>query len=142
MSLCNNAETKDGPRAQIRPRNNDNKNDTDQAEESAALRSPCGSELDVLGTHSRGAHWALTRPLPQVLDAPALQDDFYLNVVDWSAQNILAVGLGMCVYLWSACTSKVSAHARTHAHLGGVGMYAPLWGVHVLADPQPPGACA
>ena len=46
----------------------------------------------------------------QVLDAPALQDDFYLNLVDWSSQNVLAVGLGTCVYLWSACTSK----ARTH----------------------------
>ncbi len=36
------------------------------------------------------------------------QDDFYLNLVDWSAQNVLAVGLGSCVYLWSACTSKVT----------------------------------
>eukprot|EP00884_Botryococcus_braunii_P006053 jgi/Botrbrau1/15449/Bobra.43_2s0073.1 len=44
----------------------------------------------------------------KVLDAPALQDDFYLNLVDWSAQNVLAVGLGTCVYLWSACTSKVT----------------------------------
>lgn len=44
----------------------------------------------------------------KVLDAPALQDDFYLNLVDWSSQNILAVGLGSCVYLWSACTSKVT----------------------------------
>lgn len=44
----------------------------------------------------------------QVLDAPALQDDFYLNLVDWSAQNVLAVGLGNCVYLWNACSSKVS----------------------------------
>jgi WD40 repeat protein len=43
----------------------------------------------------------------QVLDAPALQDDFYLNLVDWSSHNVLAVGLGTCVYLWSACTSKV-----------------------------------
>ena len=43
-----------------------------------------------------------------MLDAPALQDDFYLNLVDWSAQNVLAVGLGTCVYLWSACTSKVT----------------------------------
>ena len=42
-----------------------------------------------------------------MLDAPALQDDFYLNLVDWSSQNVLAVGLGTCVYLWSACTSKV-----------------------------------
>lgn len=38
----------------------------------------------------------------KVLDAPALQDDFYLNVIDWSAQGVLAVGLGTCVYLWSA----------------------------------------
>lgn len=44
----------------------------------------------------------------KVLDAPALQDDFYLNLVDWSSQNVLAVGLGSCVYLWSACTCKVT----------------------------------
>ncbi|KAK7821707.1 protein fizzy-related 3 [Quercus suber] len=44
----------------------------------------------------------------QVLDAPSLQDDFYLNLVDWSSQNVLAVGLGTCVYLWSASNSKVT----------------------------------
>lgn len=44
----------------------------------------------------------------KVLDAPCLKDDFYLNLVDWSAQNVLAVGLGPCVYLWSACTSVVT----------------------------------
>ncbi|KAH1226518.1 Protein FIZZY-RELATED 3 [Glycine max] len=44
----------------------------------------------------------------QVLDAPSLQDDFYLNLVDWSTQNVLAVGLGTCVYLWSASNSKVT----------------------------------
>lgn len=43
----------------------------------------------------------------KVLDAPELQDDFYLNLVDWSALNVLSVGLGTCVYLWSACTSQV-----------------------------------
>lgn len=43
----------------------------------------------------------------KVLDAPELQDDFYLNLVDWSMQNVLSVGLGSCVYLWSACTSQV-----------------------------------
>ena len=30
----------------------------------------------------------------KVLDAPALKDDFYLNLIDWSSDNILAVGLG------------------------------------------------
>jgi cell division cycle 20-like protein 1 (cofactor of APC complex) len=42
-----------------------------------------------------------------VLDAPELQDDFYLNLVDWSSQNMLSVGLNTCVYLWSACNSQV-----------------------------------
>lgn len=44
----------------------------------------------------------------KVLDAPNLQDDFYLNLVDWSSQNNLAVALHSCVYLWSACTSIVT----------------------------------
>jgi cell division cycle 20-like protein 1, cofactor of APC complex len=44
----------------------------------------------------------------KVLDAPALQDDFYLNLVDWSASNNLAVGLSNCIYIWSASNSKVT----------------------------------
>ncbi|KAG9300694.1 hypothetical protein G9A89_023492 [Geosiphon pyriformis] len=43
----------------------------------------------------------------KVLDAPDLQDDFYLNLVDWSSTNVLGVGLGTCVYLWNAVTSRV-----------------------------------
>ena len=43
----------------------------------------------------------------QVLDAPALQDDYYLNLVDWSSTNMLSVALGGSVYLWSACNAKV-----------------------------------
>ncbi|KAJ3109088.1 hypothetical protein HDU97_009206 [Phlyctochytrium planicorne] len=43
----------------------------------------------------------------KVLDAPDLQDDFYLNLVDWSSKNILGVGLGSCVYTWNASTSQV-----------------------------------
>eukprot|EP00158_Paraphelidium_tribonemae_P008735 Partr_v1_DN28665_c1_g1_i1_m49470 putative Cell cycle regulatory protein len=44
----------------------------------------------------------------KVLDAPDLADDFYLNVVDWGSTNMLGVGLGNCVYMWSACTSHVT----------------------------------
>lgn len=44
----------------------------------------------------------------KVLDAPELQDDFYLNLVDWGANDCLAVGLGSCVYLWNANTSRVT----------------------------------
>jgi cell division cycle 20-like protein 1 (cofactor of APC complex) len=49
----------------------------------------------------------------KVLDAPQLQDDFYLNLVDWSPSNILAVGLGRAVYIWSACTSRVTKLCET-----------------------------
>ena len=44
----------------------------------------------------------------KVLDAPALQDDYYLNLIDWSTQNYLAVGLASSVYLWNANNSKVT----------------------------------
>ena len=44
----------------------------------------------------------------KVLDAPALQDDYYLNLVDWSSQNDLVVGLQSCIYIWSASSSKVT----------------------------------
>lgn len=37
---------------------------------------------------------------------PTIQDDFYLNLVDWSCTNILGVGLGSSVYLWNASTCQ------------------------------------
>lgn len=43
----------------------------------------------------------------KVLDAPALYDDFYLNLVDWSSRNLLSVGLSNSVYIWNAGNSKV-----------------------------------
>ncbi|XVF23920.1 hypothetical protein REPUB_Repub13aG0081600 [Reevesia pubescens] len=71
----------------------------------------------ILGQDSGFSSEASTPPKPprkvpktphKVLDAPSLQDDFYLNLVDWSSQNVLAVGLGTCVYLWTASNSKVT----------------------------------
>lgn len=44
----------------------------------------------------------------KVLDAPQLQDDYYLNLVDWSHNNVLCVALTNSVYLWSAHTAKVT----------------------------------
>lgn len=37
----------------------------------------------------------------KVLDAPNLLDDFYVNVIDWSLQHNVAVGLGNTAYLWN-----------------------------------------
>lgn len=44
----------------------------------------------------------------KVLDAPELADDFYLNLVDWGPSDVLAVGLGNSVYLWSRETGLVN----------------------------------
>jgi len=38
----------------------------------------------------------------RVLDAPDLMDDYYLNLLSWSDQNVMAVALGQTVYLWDA----------------------------------------
>ncbi|KAL7545169.1 hypothetical protein ACHAWF_009440 [Thalassiosira exigua] len=61
-----------------------------------------------LGSYTERCKRRIAKVPTKVLDAPALQDDFYLNLVDWSSQNVLAVGLGSCVYLWSAATSRVT----------------------------------
>ena len=43
----------------------------------------------------------------KVLDAPDLADDYYLNLLDWSSTNILAVALASTVYIWMAETGQV-----------------------------------
>lgn len=52
----------------------------------------------------------------KVLDAPELTDDFYLNLVDWGSSNILGVGLGKCVYMWSAESGKVTKLCELPEH--------------------------
>ncbi|XP_071442348.1 cell division cycle protein 20 homolog [Hetaerina americana] len=53
-----------------------------------------------------------TRYIPQtaekILDAPDIIDDYYLNLVDWSSTNLLAVALGMSVYLWDAESGNIN----------------------------------
>ena len=44
----------------------------------------------------------------RIMDAPDMQDDFYFNLLDWSAWDDLAVGLGSTVYSWNAGTNRVS----------------------------------
>lgn len=49
----------------------------------------------------------------KVLDAPGLADDFYLNLLDWSSKNHLAVGLENSVYIWNADNGTVSEFCQT-----------------------------
>ncbi|KAI0996467.1 WD repeat-containing protein [Podosphaera aphanis] len=43
----------------------------------------------------------------RVLDAPGLVDDYYLNLLDWSSGNQVAIGLERNVYVWSADSGTV-----------------------------------
>ncbi|KAJ4195996.1 WD repeat-containing protein slp1 [Fusarium falciforme] len=49
----------------------------------------------------------------RVLDAPGLVDDYYLNLLDWSSGNQVAIGLERNVYVWSADEGSVSCLLET-----------------------------
>ena len=49
----------------------------------------------------------------KILDAPDLVDDYYLNLLDWSKSNILAVALRQCVFLWNASTGATQKLLET-----------------------------
>lgn len=42
----------------------------------------------------------------RILDAPEILDDYYLNLLDWGDNNLLAVCLNQCLYLWNACNGN------------------------------------
>merc|ERR1712166_47535 len=44
----------------------------------------------------------------RILDAPELLDNFYLNLLDWSQRNIVAIALGQTVYMWNASTGAIT----------------------------------
>ncbi|CAB1111300.1 unnamed protein product [Ectocarpus sp. CCAP 1310/34] len=69
--------------------------------------------LKVLHTMSNTsiARASLGRSIPsaplRILDAPDLVDDYYLNLISWGHNNVLAVALGQAVYLWNAATGSI-----------------------------------
>ena len=69
------------------------------------------TDLDGLTQQSVVASKAF-RKIPsapvRILDAPDIVDDYYLNLISWSKDNILAVALARSVYLWNAGTGEIS----------------------------------
>ncbi|KAG2699159.1 hypothetical protein I3760_07G180000 [Carya illinoinensis] len=43
----------------------------------------------------------------RILDAPNIINDFYLNIMDWGRNNILAVALGSETFLWNSENGRV-----------------------------------
>jgi cell division cycle protein 20 (cofactor of APC complex) len=69
----------------------------------SALHSP----LPLFGSDAPPATQSL-RSIPtvpeRILDIPELVDDYYLNLVDWSKQNVISIALNKTLYLWNATT--------------------------------------
>jgi len=57
---------------------------------------------------SKKAFRSISSTPERILDAPEMADDFYLNLLDWSSSNLLAVGLGPSVYLWNATSGDIN----------------------------------
>eukprot|EP00316_Scyphosphaera_apsteinii_P008357 CAMPEP_0119346228 /NCGR_PEP_ID=MMETSP1333-20130426/107897_1 /TAXON_ID=418940 /ORGANISM="Scyphosphaera apsteinii, Strain RCC1455" /LENGTH=477 /DNA_ID=CAMNT_0007358727 /DNA_START=60 /DNA_END=1493 /DNA_ORIENTATION=- len=76
--------------------------------------------LRVLFTQNRDAGLLpkrYSRHIPQaperILDAPELLDDYYLNLLDWNASNVLGVALGDSIYLWNATDGSITQLMQT-----------------------------
>uniref|UniRef100_A0A3Q2WAY1 Cell division cycle 20 homolog n=2 Tax=Haplochromis burtoni TaxID=8153 RepID=A0A3Q2WAY1_HAPBU len=78
------------------------------------LNAPEGyqNNLKVLYTHTatpasiKKSRYISSTP-DRILDAPDLRNDFYLNLLDWSSRNFLAVALHNSVYLWDATQGDI-----------------------------------
>ncbi|XP_069718375.1 cell division cycle protein 20 homolog [Phaenicophaeus curvirostris] len=65
----------------------------------------CGHEV-MPGCGRRKGRYIPCAP-ERVLDAPDIRDDYYLNLLDWSSQNLLALALDTTVYLWHHVSGEI-----------------------------------
>jgi len=56
----------------------------------------------------RGAARKIPLHPERILDAPEILNDYYLNPIDWSPHNLLAVALANTVYIWNSANGGVS----------------------------------
>jgi cell division cycle 20, cofactor of APC complex len=72
------------------------------------LRQQYNRPLKSASTSSAQLRRRIATAPERVLDAPGLIDDYYLNLLDWSSGNQVAIGLERSVYVWSADEGSVS----------------------------------
>lgn len=77
------------------------------------LRSQYNRPLKQAHTQSAQFRRRIQSAPERVLDAPGLVDDYYLNLLDWSSGNQVAIGLERNVYVWSAESGTVSCLLET-----------------------------
>ncbi|KAF2268281.1 cell division cycle protein-like protein Cdc20 [Lojkania enalia] len=73
------------------------------------LRSQYNRPLKPASSVNAQARRRIPSAPERVLDAPGLVDDYYLNLLDWSSGNQVAIGLERSVYIWSADSGSVAS---------------------------------
>ncbi|KAI9764858.1 MAG: ubiquitin-protein transferase activating protein [Geoglossum simile] len=76
------------------------------------LRSQYNRPIKPANASAQFRRRVLSAP-ERVLDAPGLIDDYYLNLLDWSSGNQVAIGLERSVYVWSAESGTVNCLLET-----------------------------
>jgi cell division cycle 20, cofactor of APC complex len=79
---------------------------TQQRELARPLYARPGTLPSSSGVATNRSRKIATQP-ERVLDAPGMVDDFYLNLLSWSVQNVVAVALAENTYIWKADTGTV-----------------------------------
>ena len=79
---------------------------TKQREIARPLYSRPGSLPSSSGAVSNRSRKIAVQP-ERVLDAPGMVNDFYLNLLSWSVQNVVAVALSENTYVWKADSGEV-----------------------------------
>src|SRR5216684_3645782 len=79
---------------------------TKQREIARPLYSRPGAVPSSSGAVTNKSRKIATQP-ERVLDAPGMVDDFYLNLLSWSVQNVVSVALSENTYIWRADSGEV-----------------------------------
>jgi hypothetical protein len=65
-----------------------------------------GTLASSVGVYTNKSRHIATVP-ERILDAPGMIDDYYLNLISWSCENVLGVALAASTYTWNAETGSV-----------------------------------
>ncbi|RHY00779.1 hypothetical protein DYB26_007052 [Aphanomyces astaci] len=69
----------------------------------------------------------------RIMDAPMVENDFYLNLLDWGEMNVLAIALGKSVHLWD---HQKKSHSQLVSYRNNI-VTSLKWGIssnrHLLA---------
>lgn len=63
----------------------------------------------------------------KVLDAPGIEDDFYLNLLDWSSSNRLAIALKSDIYIQNVETNQIDMLLSDDSRYSGEGATSLSW---------------